>query len=54
MREWIIRHPDLFGALLAALVASAALDLFRSGVAVGAARALDADLDRLASEALGG
>lgn len=54
MREWILRHPELAGAVLAALAASAFLDMFRAGVALGEARALNGELDRLASEALGG
>lgn len=54
MREWILRHTDLVGLALAALAASAAMDVFRAGVAIGEARALEGELDRLASEALGG
>lgn len=54
MREWITRHPNLIGVALGAWAAWVAIEAFEAGRQVGAAHALGADLDRLASESLGG
>lgn len=54
MREWIIGHPELVGAILAASVALTVLQIFDAGREIGAARMAASELDRIASEALGG
>lgn len=54
MREWMIRHPDAVGAVLALAGAWLAVMAYDYGRAIGGARALASETARLRSEALGG
>lgn len=54
MRKWMIQHPDLTGALLAALVAGIVVDVWQVGIMVGAEHGVRAEAARAASEAMGG
>lgn len=54
MREWLIRHPNLIAIALAAWAAWVAIEAFEAGRELGAVEVARGELDRIASEALGG
>lgn len=54
MKDWLRRHPEVAGALCAAIVASLVADMFAIGVRLGEVRALQGEADRIVSESLGG
>lgn len=54
MREWLIRHPNAVALVFAAWAAWVALEIFEAGREIGAVTVARSELDRLASEALGG
>lgn len=52
--EWSARHPGVMVAFVVGMGAAVTLNIFRIGVAYANVRATVGELDRAASEALGG
>ena len=54
MGKWLAGHPDVLPALAAVMTGILVWRTYRYGQAAGACRALNGEMARLRSEALGG